>query len=122
MKQETKEYTLKFPFDMEVTENDETKTVTVEKVTITPPKGTPLRKITRLVAKSQIDPTEYGEGDLIMDCIQLMSDMPEGGIDEAEAVDVRGLGDLAGPFLEAVMGGGPSSANSPSGSAKTKPK
>lgn len=122
---ETQEYEFKHPFDVVVPDPEKgegaTKTVTVEKTVITPPKGKRLREISRLVSKVEADPTVYCEADLIMDCIQIMSDLPEDAIDEVEAVDIRGLGEIAGPFLEVVLGAGPSQP-SPSGSAKTSPK
>lgn len=121
----TKDYPFKHPFEMTVPDSDggedATKTVNIKETTITPPKGKKLRHISRLVSKVEIDPTIYCETDLIMDCIQIMSDMPEGAIDEVEAIDIHGLGEIAGPFLEVALGAGQSQP-SPSGSATTNPK
>lgn len=126
MKFATKTHTLICPVEMEVTtgegEDAKTETVTLEKVTITTPKGKIMRAIMRLVGKAENPASAYSDGELMMDSIQLISDMPEGGIDELHPRDITILGDITAPFLEEVMGGGQSSRNSPSGSAKAKPK
>lgn len=126
MQFETKTHTLECPVEMEVTtgegENTKTETVKLEKVTISTPKGKKMREIMRLVSRVQADPINYSEGDMTMDSIQIMSDMPEGGIDELHPRDITILGDITAPFLETVMGGGPSSQTSPDGIASTKPK
>lgn len=125
MKFETKKHTLECPVEIDVlkgTEGGEFETVTLTEVTISTPKGKKMREIMRLVSKVQADPIAYSEGDMTMDSIQIMSDMPPGGIDELHPRDITVLGDITAPFLETVMGGGPSSQTSPNGSATTKPK
>lgn len=125
MKWETEEYTLEWPVDVVVAtgegENAETATVRVEKVVLSAPKGKKMREIMRLIGKTQADPG-YSEGEMTMDSIQIISDMPPRAIDELHPRDITAMGDMAAPFLEAVMGGGPPSGNSPDGTAKTKPK
>ena len=126
MQFETKTHILEFPVEIEVTTGEgasaKTETVTLQKVTLSTPKGKTMRKIMRLVSRVQADPINYSEGDMTMDSIQIMSDMPEGGIDELHPRDITILGDITAPFLETVMGGGPSSQTSPDGIATTKPK
>lgn len=126
MQFETKTHILECPVEVDVTtgagENAKTETVKLEKVTISTPKGKKMREIMRLVSRVQADPIKYSEGDMTMDSIQIMSDMPEGGIDELHPRDITILGDIAAPFLETVMGGGPSSQTSPDGTARTKPR
>jgi hypothetical protein len=110
MKFETKTHTLECPVEIEVTSGDGVKseTVKLEKVTISTPKGKKMREIMRLVSRVQADPISYSEGDMTMDSIQIMSDMPPGGIDELHPRDITILGDITAPFLETVIGGGPS--------------
>ena len=126
MKWETREHTLECPVDVEVTtgEGDDAKTETVhlEKVIISTPKGRKMREIMRLVSRVDADPLNYPEGDMTMDSIQAMSDMPPGGIDELYPRDITILRDTVAPFFEVVMGGGVCSETSQDGSAKTKPK
>lgn len=126
MKFETKTHTLECPVELEVIAGDGahavTETVKLEQVTISTPKGKKMREIMRLVSKVQADPINYSEGDMTMDSIQIMSDMPPGGIDELHPRDITILGDITAPFLETVIGGGPSSQISRSGSVETNPK
>ncbi len=125
MKWETKEHRLEWPVDVAVKtgegENAATETVHVEKVVLSAPKGKKMREIMRLINKMEADPG-YSEGEMTMDSIQIISDMPPGAIDELHPRDITTMGDITAPFLEAVMGGGGSSATSPSGTAKTKQK
>ena len=122
MKWEAKTHNLLCPIDFETGEGDSAESIHIETVTLSTPKGKSMRKIMRCVSRVQDDPIKYSEGDMTMDCIQIMSDMPEGAVDELHPADINKLGDIAGPFLEAVMGGGPLSENSPDNTATTKTK
>ena len=118
MSWETKTHKLEYP--VTVGEGDDA--VKITKVTLSVPKGKEVRQISRVMSRAQLQSLDYSDGDATMDCIQLMSDMPEGGIDELHARDITILGELVEPFLETVMGGGPLPDNSPDGSAKTSTK
>ncbi len=120
MKWETKTHTLLCPIDFETGEGDDATTVKIEKVKLSTPKGKEMRRITRLVAKAEVDPLEYSEMDMMIDAMQIMSDAPEGAFDEMHASDIVLMANLAGPFLETVMGGGALSEKLPSGTATTK--
>ena len=56
MKWETKEHTLECPVEMTVGEGDDAKTVTVEKVILSTPKGKKMREIMRLASRVEDDP------------------------------------------------------------------
>lgn len=119
MQWETKNYNLKYPIDFKV---DGGEVIKVDSVTISLPKGRDMRKITRCANKVEADPLEYSEVDMIMDCTEIMSDMPSGAIEELHPADIQALGDIAGPFLEAVMVGEPPSEDSPDTGATTSVK
>ena len=68
-----------------------------------------MREIMRLISKMETDPG-YSEGEMTMDSIQIISDLPPGAIDELHPRDITTMGDITAPFLEAVMGGGGSPA------------
>jgi hypothetical protein len=121
MKWETKKYALKCPIDITTGTGDDAKTVNVTDVQVSTPKGKAMRQIMRLVGRVEADPENYSAGEMTMDAIQVMSDMPEGGIDELHPADITGLGDIIAPFLEAAMGGGPLNTSA-DGTATTSSK
>ena len=126
MEWEKKTHTLKYPVDFDLVTVEDgsevTKTVSIKVVNIQVPKGKQMRHITRLVNKVESDPDNYSEMDMMMDAMEIMSDAPKGSFDEMHASDIVIMANLAGPFLETVMGSGPSSQNSPTGGQETKAK
>lgn len=73
-------------------------------VVITSPNGRKVREIMALVDRAQDTAQAYSAGEMMLDCTQILSDMPEGGIDEIDAEDIKALGDLIAPFLTTVLG------------------
>ena len=96
--------------------------VELRKVTLTMPKGKVMREIMRLVHRSQVDPENYSEPEMVLDATQAMSDMPPGGIDELHPSDISAMGEKIAPFLIQAMGSAPSSQSSPDGTATTNTK
>lgn len=96
--------------------------VTIKEVNLTKPKGKHLRLIAKKIAAVEADPLTYSEGDMTLDCIELLTDLPEGAADEMDLLDITALGDIIGPFLEMAMGGGGSSSTLPSGTKETGSK
>lgn len=124
MKFETKTHTLKYPVTVDVTEDDETIVdVEIKKVVVSAPKGRQMRSIARFANRSEAASDDYTDADMLLDCLEAMSDLPPGAVDELHTADIADLGAVIAPFLEEALGGAqPSSENSQNGSSETEPK
>ncbi len=126
MKFETKKYILKYPVQIEVvvdkTKNTEIKDVSVKSVTISAPKGKHMREIVHLIRRVEANDQNYSKEDMTLDAIQLISDLPPGGINELHVVDINSIAELVMPFLEMTLGGNLPSQTLPDGTASTKSK
>jgi hypothetical protein len=121
MKFETKEYTLKCPVEFQP-EGEKTAPIVIEKAVVQTPKGKQMRQIARLVDRVRSPSDAYSEGEMTLDAIEIITDLPKGALDEMHVGDINNIVEMIAPFLEQALGVKPKSQTSPDGTATTNSK